>query len=233
MHDDVKPGDPQGHECQNIAQGPMKEPLLVVGSRSYESPLPARRDEQTGHQPDLKGPSQGIAWKHEIEPAGRPQRGIQPRQQIRSRSVGANQPHLLFASGAEQFADLRVFDVQNNQQRRQEPKTQTLDGPGKERQRCRDGYVIELRIQGQQRTAKEKNKREAKEKEDAFKIPLPAVAEDDHHPKKRQERSRGQRHESKIDSVVHKESLPRFYAWTRSKAMTYCKVFLAPGNPLR
>jgi hypothetical protein len=52
-----------------------------------------------------------------------------------------------------------------------------------------------LRVQGQQRSAKEENHREAQEEKNALKIPLPSVAENDDNPEEREERPSRQHNE--------------------------------------
>src|SRR5277367_2276500 len=95
-----------------------------------------------------------------------------------------------------------------DQQRGKKPQTRTDNNPAKNPERWRNRRVIQLRIQSQQRSAKEKHQRQTQEKEDPLEISLPPVAEDHHNPKERQQSPSRQYDQPQIDGVVQMKARP-------------------------
>lgn len=73
--------------------------------------------------------------------------------------------------------------------------------------------VVNLAIQGQERTAIEKKQCEAQEEQDALKCSLAAVTEDHHHPKERYQRSSGENEERKKEVEAQSGVLARILRW--------------------
>src|SRR5712692_11839586 len=69
--------------------------------------------------------------------------------------------------------------------------------------------VMNLRIQGQQRSGVKKEKRQTQKEENALKIALPSVAENHHHPEKLQQRPERVADKPDVDQRSHEPSACR------------------------
>src|SRR5208282_4302201 len=96
-----------------------------------------------------------------------------------------------------------------NQQGGKKPQTQTHHSPAKNAQGWRNRRVINLRVQSQQRTAKEKQQRQTQEKENPLKIPLPPMTQNHHDPEERQQSPSRQHDQPQIDGIVQTQARPR------------------------
>ena len=63
--------------------------------------------------------------------------------------------------------------------------------------------VIDLRVEGEERTAVETEQGEAEEEKDTFKVALATVAEDDDHPEEHQESARGKTDQADVEKGGH------------------------------
>jgi hypothetical protein len=87
---------------------------------------------------------------------------------------------------------LGVLDVEVYQKRRQEPQSEAHDGPDKNGEPGRRDGVKEFGVEFEERAPEEKDQRQAEKKEDALKVALATVAEDDDDPEEWKQGSGGE-----------------------------------------
>ena len=235
----------------------MKELLLKVRRLGCETCFPDSAEEQGRDQPDSKSLSERVARSQEIESGGHGELRVGSEDEVDHRCVERGEPEPLVGRADEQRTAPGVLDMQVCKKRRQETQAETEDGPREDIQSFRRLRVIELGIEGEERTGIEEKQSEAEEEEDTFEIALAAVAEDDHHPEEREEGAGGETDQANVEQCTHRESredaiygdswkesnhekaesnrrTPKrsasedeSYAGEESRAMAQCKEFLA------
>jgi len=173
----------------------MKFSLRLIRRYPDEARFPSRAHQHRYAKPYPVSAPQRIPGNQKVKIGRCRQKGIHAQREIQDGRVSRQKNQALNRSAMEHLPSLGIFEVQVDQERRQQAQTSAQYGFCEDRQQCGWLWIVNLRVQRKERTAIEKKQREAQEEKHALKVPLPPVAENHHHPEQLQQRSGGKSYE--------------------------------------